>query len=66
MSSPIVKFDVPVHRITGIIKYSKRELLLSAKDWGPDDPHCCPSIPVKILLKRDAKGNWKHVKTTKE
>jgi hypothetical protein len=66
MSSPVVKFNVPVHGINGIIKYSKTELLLSAKTWGPDDGHCCPSIPVNILLRRDPEGNWMHVKTTKK
>jgi hypothetical protein len=66
MSSPVVKFDVQVHRINGIIKYSKTELLLSGKTWGPDDGHCCPSIPVNILLTRDTNGNWLHVKTIKK
>jgi hypothetical protein len=60
-SSPIVKFDVPVHYVEGIVKFSASELLLSAKDWAPDDAHCCPSIPVHILLRREDKGNWNFV-----
>jgi len=65
VSSPVIKFDVPVHYLDEIIKYSDKELLFKTKIWGNDDPHCCPSIPANMLFRRDAKGNWKHVKTIK-
>lgn len=33
-----------------------------ALDWALDDAHCCPSIPVTILLRVDEDGNWRLVK----
>lgn len=65
LSSPVVKFEMPVHHVTGVVKFSEKELLLSANDWGPDDPHCCPSIPIHILVKRDDQGNWNFVNKTR-
>ena len=65
LSSPAVEFEAPVHvidRIDRIKKVTESELTLTALDWAPDDPHCCPSIPVITLVRVDEDGNWRLVK----
>jgi len=57
-SSPQVKFEVE-GRGPRVIGATENVLTLSAIDWAPNDAHCCPSIPVRLSLKEDGKGNWK-------
>jgi hypothetical protein len=61
LSSPVRDFELPAQVFTRILRVKADRILLDALDWGPDDPHCCASVPVRILLKQDKKGNWKTV-----
>lgn len=58
LSSPVVKFDFQAHVVKRILKTKPNEILLEALDWGPDDPLCCASVPVRILLRQDKNGGW--------
>lgn len=64
-SSPLIKFETQIRDIR-VIKATENELTLSGLDWGPNDPHCCPSIPVRVRLMEDSQGNWKLIEKTQE
>ena len=63
-SSPIVKFDLSVESRTKVLSASSDQLTLSGWDYGPEDAHCCPSVPVRISVKRDQHGNWAVINKT--
>lgn len=58
LSSPVVAFESPVRRITRVVSYSARVLVLEGKEVGPGDVSDAPSVPVRFMLRADAKGNW--------
>jgi len=60
-SSPVVQFESPVRYVERIVGNTPDTLILEGKDYGPKDPNCCPSVPVRFTLKVDGKGNWKLV-----
>jgi len=61
LSSPVVAFDSPVRLVTSVVSHSTRALVLEGKELGPEDPDNTPSVPVRFILRADAKGNWKLV-----
>jgi len=60
-SSPAVQFESPVRHIERIVGNTTDSLILEGKEFGPNDPNCCPSIKVRFTLRVDEKGNWKLV-----
>lgn len=60
-SSPAVQFDSPVRYIEKIISHTRDSLVLEGKEYGENDPNCCPSIPRRFTLREDQNGNWKIV-----
>jgi hypothetical protein len=63
-SSPRIKFEVKA-RAPRVIKATENELTLSALDYAPNDPHCCPSISVQVRLREDGQGNWRLIEKTR-
>lgn len=57
-SSPVVAFESPVRSVTRVVSYNARVLVLEGKEDGPGDPNGAPSVPVRFMLRVDAKGNW--------
>lgn len=60
-SSPAIQFESPVRGIERIVGNTRDSLILEGKEYGPNDPNCCPSIKVRFTLRSDEKGNWKLV-----
>jgi len=60
-SSPAIQFESPVRGIERIVGNTRDSLILEGKEYGPNDPNCCPSIKVRFTLRVDEKGNWKLV-----
>ena len=61
LSSPVVGFDSPVRLVTHVVSYTARAMVLEGYEHGPEDPDSAPSVPVRFILRSDAKGNWKMV-----
>jgi hypothetical protein len=61
-SSPVIKFESPVRWVERIVGNTRDSLILEGKGYGPEDPNCCPSIPVRFTMRVDKKGNWKVTK----
>lgn len=57
-SSPVVAFESPVRSVSRIVSYSARILVLEGMEYGPGDPNSAPSVPVRFMLRVDARGNW--------
>ena len=60
-SSPIISHELPVRYVERLVGNTADSLIIEGKEYGKDDPNCCPSINVRATLKVDAKGNWKMV-----
>lgn len=60
-SSPAIQFESPVRSIERLVGNTSDSLILEGKEFGPNDPNCCPSIKVRFTLRVDEKGNWKLV-----
>lgn len=58
-SSPAIQFESPVKYVERIVGNTRDSLILEGKQYGPDDPNCCPSINIRFTLRLDEKGNWK-------
>lgn len=56
-SSPMVRLDSPAQAVKPI-SVSPDTLVLEGKDYDPNDPRCCPSLTVRMTVKRNSKGNW--------
>lgn len=61
LSSPLIEFSPGLHNIDRIVGNTKDTLILEGLEFGPNDPHCCPSVRVRITMRVDEKGNWKVV-----
>ncbi len=62
-SSPLIKFETQIRDIR-VIEAAENELILNGLDGAPDDPICCPTIPVRVHLRQDSQGNWKLIEKT--
>ena len=60
-SSPAIQFEIPVRGVERIVGNTRDSLILEGKEYGPNDPNCCPSIKMRFTLRVDEKGNWKLV-----
>jgi hypothetical protein len=63
-SSPKIEFEAYIRDIK-VIRATASELTLSGLAWGPEDPHCCPSIPLQVHLREDGQGNWRLIEKTR-
>lgn len=61
LSSPAIQFESPVRNVERIVGNTRDSLILEGKEYGSNDPNCCPSIKVRATLRVDEKGNWKLV-----
>lgn len=61
LSTPVIAFESPVRFIERVVSYSSRNLVLEGKEYGPGDPQSTPTVPVRFILRVDAKGNWRLV-----
>lgn len=61
LSSPVIAFESPVRFVERVVSYSSRNLVLEGKEYGPGDPQSTPTVPVRFILRVDAKGNWRLV-----
>jgi hypothetical protein len=62
LSSPIVKFEWIVSRnFPKIIGNTHDSIALDGLDYAGNDGMCCPSLPVRVTVRVDEKGNWKVV-----
>ena len=59
MSSPVVAFESPVKVVRRVVSHSAKNLVLEGMEYGPGDPQTAPSVPVRFILRLDAKGDWK-------
>jgi hypothetical protein len=59
LSSPVVAFESPVRLVRRVVSHSAKNLVLEGMEYGPGDPQSAPSVPVRFILRRDAKGDWK-------
>jgi ankyrin repeat protein len=57
LSSPMITFDARLG-LYDVVIVACDELMAWQLELGPHDPMCCPSVPVRIRLKEDEKGNW--------
>jgi hypothetical protein len=64
-SSPVVRFESPVQLTTKLVRLDSQTITLEGLEEGPNDPLCCPSVPLRFTLRLDGKENWvlveKHV-----
>ncbi len=60
-SSPIISHELPVRYVERLVGNTADSLIIEGKEYGKDDPNCCPSVNVRATLKVDAKGNWKMI-----
>jgi hypothetical protein len=60
-SSPAIEFESPVRYVERMVGHTRDSLTLEGKEYGPNDPNCCPSVRVRFTLRVDGKGNWKLV-----
>lgn len=60
-SSPMVTFDSPTQNVR-VVGSGPDSLVLEGKDYAADDPRCCPSLNLRMTVKRDAQGNWRAIK----
>jgi hypothetical protein len=58
-SSPPAKFDFPSRAFESIVANTSDVIVLEAREYGPDDANCCPSLRVRYTLKRDEGADWK-------
>lgn len=59
LSSPAIKFDLPVKFVDKIVSNTVDKLVLEGREVGPNDAMCCPSIAVRFTMQADQNGNWK-------
>jgi hypothetical protein len=59
MSSPQVRFDVPVKYVDHLVGNTGDTLVLEGMDYGDHDAQCCPSVRKRFTMKMDEQGNWK-------
>lgn len=58
LSTPVVAFESPVRRVSRIVSYNARVLVLEGMENGPGDADDAPTVPVRFMLRVDGKGNW--------
>lgn len=58
-SSPAINFDIPVRYVDKIVWNSSNSIILEGKEYGPNDPNCCPSVRIRFTMEVDKSGNWK-------
>lgn len=60
-SSPNISHELPVRYVERLVGNTADSLIIEGKEYGKDDPNCCPSVHVRATLKVDVKGNWKMI-----
>lgn len=63
-SSPVIEFhSVDARGISKIVGNTADSLVLDGLEYDPNgkDAMCCPSVPVRVTVRVDEKGNWKVV-----
>ena len=62
LSSPIVRFDIPVKYVDKLVGNTGDTLVLEGWDYGQNDATCCPNVHKRFTMQADDKGNWKLVR----
>jgi hypothetical protein len=61
LSSPVVSFPMGLEHLE-LIGNTRDSLVLDGFEYGPKDARCCPSVPFRVTMRVDEKGNWKVIK----
>ncbi len=60
LSSPVVSFEG--FGFPKLIGNTHNSLVLDGFELGPNDGLCCPSVPVRMTVRVNEKGDWKLIK----
>jgi hypothetical protein len=60
-SSQAIEFDPGVRWIERLVGNTADSLVLDGLEYGKDDLANDPSVPVRVTVRVDDKGNWKVV-----
>jgi hypothetical protein len=60
-SYPAVTFDNGIHsraNVGKLVQNTETSIVVEGFEYGKEDAMCCPSVPVRVTLRADDKGNW--------
>jgi hypothetical protein len=64
LSSPAISFEgAHARSFPKIVGNNKDSIVVDGFEYDPQgkDAMCCPSVPVRITVRVDEKGNWKNI-----